>query len=70
MKREKRHYQRCWTCLYAPGGHPWHAGQTRPEPKLWCGVGRRLVGRSDGEDCSEWVLCRFPKHVMENGEHG
>ncbi len=61
----KKYRQRCWTCVYAPGGHPWYAGQQRPEPKLWCGVGRNLVGRSSGASCSEWRLTRFLEHVME-----
>jgi hypothetical protein len=57
--------RRCWTCFYAPGGRPWWAGHQRPEPKLWCGVGQRLVGRDSGEDCREWKLCQAPTRAME-----
>lgn len=56
--------KRCWTCKYAPGGHPWFDGRYGAAvQKLWCGVGHRMVLR--GSVCNEWVLVGFPTRAME-----
>lgn len=58
--------RRCWTCKYAPGGHPWYGGapSAHPEKLMWCGVGKQLVGRSHGEHCPEWVLVDRPRNCV------
>ena len=57
--------KRCWTCRYAPGGYPWYNPR---EAKLWCGVGRALVDREDGEYCSSWKLMNSPPKCAEKND--